>query len=440
MDYRLIVSGVDDANRRDKYLHAVGALAKSMRVPYTLREPRSHGQGKQEEFPFLAYRDLVEEWNDWYEKILEQVYKTTCTAFDIPEVGRLQKARKNLSSETRSPRPEHAGQEFMAWKGRVLYSPETGKPISRFQWDAFVTALEQFLNRNLKEAEKRLVLSAAALGKILDRMLKFNTWEAVKRLRLDEARSQAGEKVFSDEGSFRRHFKVPVSEADRIKVAETSAGIYIQGIAEKTRDTVRTILVEGIKERSTKGEVGQVLFDKLGGLNRDWQRIVETETNESMNRAFLASQAAQAPAGEKIYFQRYEAADEAVCKHCNAIKGRVVLWVNEPRESEKIEDPYASVAIWDGKSRFRRKAKDPWIAAGTQHPWCRGVWSRWYPPSATKTASFDAMQAKLRARSEAWGTAVEKARVEFRAKGIMNPTDETPGYLDRINVLFKEAL
>lgn len=430
MDYRLTVSNVDDANRETKYIAAVGALAKSMKVsPVIRRKAQKH---KEEEFPFHAYRDMVQGWNDWYDGILNVVYDTTCRVFDIPNEGRLQKAKK-----PEMIRPPKTNQDFMAWKGRILYSPETGKPITKGQWEAFVKALERFLNRNLKEAEKRLVLSAAALGRILDRMLKFNTWEAVQRLRLDEIRAKTGNAQFHDEGAFRRYYKVPVSESNRMEIAQSSAAIYIQGIGEKTRDTVRKVLMEGIKERSTKHEIGQTLRDSLGALNRDWQRIVETETNENLNRSFLQSQVAQSKPGEKVYFQRFEAGDDAVCDHCKAIKGRVVLWVESPRETEKIDAPYASVAIWDGKSRFRRKASDPWIAAGVQHPWCRGLWIRWHSPVASKNASFDAAMAMMRKKQAAWGEAVKKAYAEFASRGIRNPNDETPGYLDRINQIFK---
>lgn len=351
MDYQLTVSAVTDANRKAKYISAMGALAKSMKVPLKVRRKDEKG----EVFPFRISRDLVEEWTKWYESILGQVYVSACRALDLPIKDRLSKAG-----------PDDA----LVYKGKILYTPETGKPITVGQWDAFIKAIEKFLNRNLAEAERKVVLNAAALGKILNRMLKYNTWEAVEKLRLNEARGAPGSgPAIDDIRAFRKHFRVPESEMDRISVAQESAGIYIQGIGEKTRDSIRHVIVQGIKDKSSKGDVSQALFDSFGSINRDWQRIVETETNEAMNTAYLLAEVHGAGVGP-VYFQRHEAFDDAVCPHCERIKGMVVKWSGAPMRGEKIEDRYAKIAIWEGKSRFGRKAKDTWVAAGTQHPWC----------------------------------------------------------------------
>lgn len=64
-------------------------------------------------------------------------------------------------------------------KGKVLYSPETGDPIKKVDW-------EKFLNRNSKDAEKKIILESTSLSKILDRMLKYNSFEAVKKLQLEK--------------------------------------------------------------------------------------------------------------------------------------------------------------------------------------------------------------------------------------------------------------
>jgi hypothetical protein len=44
--------------------------------------------------------------------------------------------------------------------------------------------------------------------------------------------------------------------------------------------------------------------------------------------------------------------------------------------------------------------------------------------------------AKLRGRQNKWADAVDKAKAEFAEKGIKNPTDATPGYIERINELY----
>jgi hypothetical protein len=63
---------------------------------------------------------------------------------------------------------------------------------------------------------------------------------------------------------------------------------------------------------------------------------------------------------------------------------------------------------------------------------CRGGWTRW------GGTQVDAMIAELRGKAAVWDSVVEQAREEWRKKGIENPNDRTPGYIDRINDLYKD--
>jgi len=49
---------------------------------------------------------------------------------------------------------------------------------------------------------------------------------------------------------------------------------------------------------------------------------------------------------------------------------------------------------------------------------------------------YDAAMAKLGGRQRAWGEAVAQARQEYSAKGIENPDDTTPGFLESINEIY----
>ena len=46
----------------------------------------------------------------------------------------------------------------------------------------------------------------------------------------------------------------------------------------------------------------------------------------------------------------------------------------------------------------------------------------------------------LKKRSEDYNKAIDKAREEWKAKGIENPNDKTPGYIDRINELYNGTI
>ena len=119
------------------------------------------------------------------------------------------------------------------------------------------------------------------------------------------------------------------------------------------------------------------MFDKCVGLNRDFQRIADTEIQNTVNNAYVKEEVYNTKEGEKVYFKRYEILDDNTCKKCKKIKGVVALWSDVALGSEKIVDPYSDYAIWEGK-----ESGD--VPMGTMHPYCRGSWYRYYPDTDKK--------------------------------------------------------
>jgi hypothetical protein len=164
----------------------------------------------------------------------------------------------------------------------------------------------------------------------------------------------------------------------------------------------------------------------MGGLNRDWKRIADTEIVNTSNLAGILEEVNQRPAGEKVYFKRYEL--PGCCDKCAKIDGMIVLWSDTPLENDHIKDPYAKIAIWEGKPQDKRMTA---IVPGTMHPNCRGGWMPW------GGEAVDAMIAHIQNKGEMWDRAVSTARREYGEKGIENPTDKTKGYTDRINEIYQ---
>jgi hypothetical protein len=175
--------------------------------------------------------------------------------------------------------------------------------------------------------------------------------------------------------------------------------------------------------------VSQDLFNRLGGLNRDWKRIADTEIVNTSNLAGILQEVNDSPKGERVYFKRYEL--PGCCSKCAKVNGVIALWSDTQLDNDKIKDPYASVAIWDGKPQEKGRTV---LVTGTLHPNCRGGWLRW------GGKQMDAMTAQVRGKAEKWDAAIEQAREEYRKQGIENPNDQTPGYIDRINELYREKL
>jgi hypothetical protein len=50
------------------------------------------------------------------------------------------------------------------------------------------------------------------------------------------------------------------------------------------------------------------------------------------------------------------------------------------------------------------------------------------------------MMARVQGKIDAWDKAVKQAKQEWVEKGIQNPNDQTPGYVDRINEIYESRL
>lgn len=387
---RLTVKDIDDTNRRVKFTQAVGSLAKAMRVPLTMKQ-RAREAG--EKFVYQAEADLVEGWNREFAETLDAVYLTVCAALDLPRVTTFSKA---LDTEQASQLRTDA--EAIIYKGRVVYNPETGRPIYRDDFEKIIRAIEKFLNKRLEPMGKRIVMNAVALGRVMARKLLRLDPEEVRRLALGEVKHADKTVPWLAETLERQNRLLgPLhpEETDRladhyrgvaaaVEVAEQSMGDHITRMEEEARHAVRRSIIDGIKGRSSKAEVAQDLFNRFGSLNRDWGRIAETETVEAFNNAFLRESAITAPVGTKVYFRRVEMRDDFVCAFCERIRGAVALWSDVPLENDRIDDPVAKFAIWEGKNNVGRKARDYWLPAGTAHPWCRGSWESFTPSAGGK--------------------------------------------------------
>lgn len=154
-----------------------------------------------------------------------------------------------------------------------------------------------------------------------------------------------------------------------------SAAQRVTNVTDKMRGDIQQILIDGVKNHQSKSQVSQALFDKCVGLNRDFQRIADTEIQNATNEAYINEEVHKTPEGKKVYFKRFEILDGNTCKKCAALKGKIALWSDIPLGSQDIHDEYADIAIWEGCGLIDRDG----IPMGVFHPYCRGTWVRYYP-------------------------------------------------------------
>jgi hypothetical protein len=178
----------------------------------------------------------------------------------------------------------------------------------------------------------------------------------------------------------------------RVRCAE-----MVVALADKARhDIKKTIIEYQFAEKTLDTPMGEALqtrlHDQFSTLNRDWRRIAVTEAGENADQSFVAS----TPDGGQL--RRLEQYANA-CPWCRKIDGRVVTVV-PPSKPKKDGD----TEIWVGKTNYGRSAspmkrgpggltpRSPdemwWIAAGTQHPHCRGTWATVDQPKSAGDSEF----------------------------------------------------
>jgi hypothetical protein len=174
-------------------------------------------------------------------------------------------------------------------------------------------------------------------------------------------------------------------ERQILRVSRARAAENISNVTESARHRMKTIVIEHVQAQVLGMKQGQYtalrtrLFDEFGQLNRDFRRIAVTEAGECCNTGFIA---AQRPGSRVKRLEAYRGA----CPFCKSINGKV-LEVVEPTAPQKNGDDQ----VWVGKSNIGRSASPRmrqggglverpdnerwWIAAGVQHPHCRGSWA-----------------------------------------------------------------
>ena len=315
---------------------------------------------KGESFVYKSAEDLTNSVVKEFTNKTKLLYDFIIDYFDLPEMRIVTKSN-------------------LRYKGKVIYDPETGEPIKTKVWDDFVKKLEAFLTKHYGKMGERIVLSARSLGLILSRLSKTQSHEQIKKLSLVEAAKMAKVKNLEWISESVKNMKNEFGESldrktqSKVQVAIHSAAQRVTSVSDVMRNDIQQIIIDGIKNKQSKSVVSQNLFDKCAKLNRDLQRIADTEIQDNANNAYILEEVYNnSNPEEKVYFKRFEYSDDNACKKCKKIKGVIAVYSDTALPSELVDDPYAKYAIWEGKL-------DGDVPMGVVHPWCRGSWFRYYP-------------------------------------------------------------
>lgn len=158
-------------------------------------------------------------------------------------------------------------------------------------------------------------------------------------------------------------------------------------LSDDARHRMRNVIMRHTEQQMMEGKgealkmsgsLETALTDNFAKLNRDWRRIALTEAAENQNQGYVAS---VAPGTKLKRLEQYKNA----CAFCRKIDGKVVEVVAADAPNKD-----GNTQIWPGKTNIGRSAsprrrlgsalveRHPdemwWIAAGVQHPHCRGRW------------------------------------------------------------------
>ncbi len=352
------ISNIDENNKKDKFQKAIKTLAKELNIPTTIEQKENH----KEQFPFKAQEELYEEYKNRFGLIMDDLYSRISSTLGIRPVTTFKKSI--------DPKAPKIGKE-------ILWNPETGKPITDKEMDRLLNAIDKFMNKNVDPMKGEFVISQAAVSRMLANLRKNNSFESLRERELDSLKYK--NKKWDTVKTYSQLNEMFPANYDRLKFRERVVGNYITDVSDKTRNGIRNILDEGFLAGKTKGEISQELFDKFGSLNKDWDRIVDTEGVNVFNAEFIEEEKRDVLPGEALYFIRREYNDNKTCNFCiKATESPIIAkWSDVPLQDDKIKDPVASIALWESKTNIGRNRADWWWAEGSQHPYCRGAWDRY---------------------------------------------------------------
>jgi len=289
-----------------------------------------------------------------YEELIDQLYRGIARALGLS----LQKAD---------------GDEPFKIKGKIFYSPATGKPLTKKEWNSIKDAISKFLGINTKDLAERMALEQHSLGNVLQRL------EAQGVRVTDATTTQVAPSIYDAKGDYVKSFDWTEEELYDLDTNIERLGNHITGINDDIRKDIVTVINDGLSNHETKKEISRTLLDKLGDRNRDWQRIVSTESQYAFQTGYSRS-LLKTDEREVVYVEVISQAD--ACKYCKSlISGRVFILTDDASKiGKKPKDPYAVGYIVVGSTNVGNKPAE-YIPTIPMHPFCRCrtvVWHKEY--------------------------------------------------------------
>lgn len=351
-DLQLIVTDAftDDKHvRTEKLIKAVENLSNAMKVEVTLNL-----EHQEEMLPVV--KEVVDEYIAEYWNVLNGL---------LSNVGQIFTGTNPLAKAKRVKMPVG------------IYNPKTGKPLAKKDWSKILDAIDGYLTKNTKSLAEKMASKGAAVGSLLNRLERTKAVADVSTLGYAELAKQLPKKFkvttvakkfsWNPDATVNLHFRVD-------NIAD-----HVTDTNNKVKAGIKRVLSDGLQQQSSPKEIAGNLFGEFGKWNKDWERIANTEVQNSTVDGEMITELSDAKPGEDIYM--IGAGSASACNICHRdVIGKVVKLLSAPPSGgdEGIDDSYTDTAIWPGKNSIGHGAKEKWTAI-VRHPFCGCRLVRWYP-------------------------------------------------------------
>jgi len=281
--------------------------------------------------------------------------------------------------DERPPRPDGAMERWSPAELKLVKLYLETLPPQDFTLDDWMMVVDYLAQRylpgdDLRSEAEWLAVRSTLMGRVQASMENLTAKQADKVLAALPATVKQAETMFDLNPTQRA-----IIDYARVRAAEN-----VSKLADDARHRMRSVIAQHTQQQFLKipgtpdSSLQTKLVDEFATLNRDWRRIAVTEAAENQNQGLVAS---LKPGAKLKRLEHYKGA----CAWCRSIDGKVVEVV-----SPDAPDKDGATQIWPGKTNVGRSAaprkrvgsilvhREPdemyWIAAGAQHPHCRGRW------------------------------------------------------------------
>lgn len=285
---------------------------------------------------------------------------------------------KHRSGE-RLPRPDGMMQRWTKGELELVKLYLESLPPAAFTLDDWMMVVDYLAQRYLPESDLRTEAEWLATRSVLMGRVQANM-EKISEADADVVLAALPSTVAEAEAQYAMTaVQRAILDYARVRSAEN-----VSKLADDARHRMRNVIAQHTEQQflgnpaASGSSLQTKLLDEFATLNRDWRRIAVTEAGENANQGYISS---VAPGTKLKRIEQYRSA----CNWCRKIDGVIVEVVPADAPEKNGE-----TQVWPGKTNVGRSAaprkrvgstlvhREPeemwWIAAGAQHPHCRGRW------------------------------------------------------------------